>query len=319
LLLNATVLAGVKTKTVNKRSFKDVVIDSTVMDKAITHPTDAKLFHRCRVHLVKLAKHHNVPLRQSYARLSRLQHLMVGRYAKAKQFRRMRKATKKLKTYLGRVTRDIERKSADNDELETVFQPKLNQARQLLTQQRKSKNKLYSLHAPEVECIGKGKAHKPWEFGVKVSVVTTVKEQFVLASHALPGNPYDGHTLWHGLTQAMHATGVLADNAYVDRGYRGHLKGPTTVYIAGQKRGVSEHRKRQLKRRNAIEAIIGHMKTDGWLGRNHLLGKIGDAMNALLCGAGQNLRMILKKLRFLLRCLLVWLEHSVPLPQPQRR
>lgn len=303
LLLSATVSAGVATKTVSKRSFSEVVIDSTVMEKAITYPTDAKLMNRCREHLVKLAETHGVKLRQSYKRNGKLQLLMVGRYARAKQFKRLRKATRKLKTYLGRVSRDITRKTADNAELVKLFEHKLSQAAQLLSQTRNSKNKLFSLHAPEVECIGKGKAHKAYEFGVKVGVVTTAKEQFVLATHALPGKPYDGHTLYQGLVAAKQSCGTLAKTVYVDRGYRGHEQGPVKVFIAGQKRGVTVHRKRRMRRRNAIEAIIGHMKTDGWLGRNHLLGKAGDAINALLCGAGQNLRKILRKLRLLLRCI----------------
>ena len=165
-------------------------------------------------------------------------------------------------------------------------------------QQRHDKNKVYSVHAPEVECIAKGKTHKQYEFGVKVGVVSTSRESFVVGMKSLPGNPYDGHTLEISLDQTQKLTGVAVREVYVDRGYRGHgldwqaLK----VWIAGAKRGVTVAIRKKLKRRNAVEPVIGHMKADGRLGRNFLKGIEGDAMNALLCAAGHNLRKILRRL-----------------------
>lgn len=157
------------------------------------------------------------------------------------------------------------------------------------------------MHAPEVECIAKGKAHKPYEFGVKVGVVTTSKESFVVGMKALPGNPYDGHTLEASLEQAARLTGMAPKEVYVDRGYRGHGVTLETlkVWIAGARRGVTVAIKKKLKRRNAIEPVIGHLKSDGRLARNFLKGALGDAMNALLCGAGHNLRKILRQLALL--------------------
>ncbi|STO43268.1 Uncharacterised protein [Grimontia hollisae] len=155
---------------------------------------------------------------------------------------------------------------------------------------------MYRLHAPEVECIAKVKAHKNYEFRVKEEIVTTLKEQFVLCSQAFPGRPYDGHTLFRSLGEASRQ----AEKVLVDRDYRGYLKQGDdcfTIHIAGQKRGLTVHEKQKPKRRNATEPHIGHMKTDDLLGGNSLLGELGDAINAVLCSAGQNLRMFLKKLR----------------------
>jgi Transposase DDE domain len=147
------------------------------------------------------------------------------------------------------------------------------------------------------ECmVAKGKAHKRYEFGVKVSVATTNREGLVLGMMALPGNPYDGHTLTAALDQVERMTGVAVARGYVDRGYRGHGLDPRRVFVAGQRRSVTPTIHRELRRRSAIEPVIGHMKTDGRLDRNFLAGVRGDAINALLCGAGYNLRLILNHL-----------------------
>lgn len=278
-------------------------VDTTVQDKAIAFPTDARLYHKARSALVRMAKKMGVGLRQSYERVSKLALAKSGRYAHARQMRRARREQKRLRTYLGRVIRDIERK-LENQQGATEH-PKLNRlleiAKRIHAQQRHDKGKVYSVHAPEVECIAKGKAHKPYEFGVKVGVVSTSKESFVVGMQSLPGNPYDGHTLKASLEQAQKLTGVAPKEAYVDRGYRGHGLDMETlkVWIAGAKRGVTVAIKKKLKRRNAVEPVIGHMKNDGRLGRNFLKGVAGDAMNALLCGAGHNLRKILRRLALL--------------------
>ena len=176
-------------------------------------------------------------------------------------------------------------------------------------QQRQRGWKLYSFHAPEVECIGKGKASAPYEFGVKASIVTTNARapggQFVLHAKALPGNPYDGHTLNDIIEAAEQLTGREVERAYVDKGYRGHhTANPRRVFISGQKRGVFGVIKRELRRRSAIEAVIGHMKTDGHLGRCYLKGREGDAANVILTAVGHNIRLILAWLRALLRLIL---------------
>ncbi len=167
-------------------------------------------------------------------------------------------------------------------------------AKRIHAQQRHDKNKVYRVHAPEVECIAKGKVHKPYEFGVKVGVVSTSKESFVVGMKSFPGNPYDGHTLTASLEQVHKLTGIAPKEASVDRGSRGRgVTDTVKVWMTGAKQGVTVAIKKKLKRRSAVEPVIGHMKNDGRLGRNFLKGAAGDAMNALLCGTGYNLRKIL--------------------------
>jgi IS5 family transposase len=211
----------------------------------------------------------------------------------------MRKALKQLKRRLGRVVRDIRRKTAEWTSLPESLSRELMLAERLLAQQPKGRNKLYSLHAPEVECIGKGKAHKRYEFGVKVGVVASLRTPFILAAHTLPGNPYDGHTLAWSLAHTRLNTGVRIKTAVVDKGYQGPRAAWPGVEIVrpGQRSTDEAHRQRrrkQLRRRSVIEALIGHMKNDGLLDRNWLKGKAGDAIHVVLCAAGQNLRLILK-------------------------
>ena len=170
-------------------------------------------------------------------------------------------------------------------------------AKRLLQQQRSDKGKLYACHAPEVECMSKGKAYKRYEFGVKASVAVTNRSNLVVGAQSLPGNPYDGHTLKGALQQVQRLTGQQPERCYVDLGYRGHRITEVQVFQARQRRGVTRSIKRELKRRNAIEPVIGHMKSDGLLGRNYLKGRQGDAINVILSGAGQNIRLILKYLR----------------------
>jgi transposase, IS5 family len=197
----------------------------------------------------------------------------------------------------------------------------------LLRQRRedRGRDKLYCLHAPEVECIGKGKAHARFEFGVKVSIATTNAAapggQFVLGARALPGNPYDGHTLAEQIAQIERTTGSGIERAYVDRGYRGHDADRTRVVLAGQKRGLSPTIRRERRRRNAIEPVIGHMKSDGLLGRNFLLGTEGDAANVILAAAGHNMRLLRAWLPWLLAFLLGLLaapqpSHATASPRP---
>lgn len=303
-MLGLTVVAGINTKTVSRASVAIVNVDTTVQDKAIAFPTDARLYHKARGALVRLAKQMGIDLRQSYERVSKHALMMNGRYAHARQMRRAKREQKRLRTCLGRVIRDIERKVVSQQTQAGQEHPRLKRlleiAKRIHAQQRHDKGKVYSVHAPEVECIAKGKAHKPYEFGVKVGVVSTSKESFVVGMQSLPGNPYDGHTLKASLQQVQKLTGIAPEEAYVDRGYRGHgLVEPVKVWIAGAKRGVTVAIRKKLKRRNAVEPVIGHMKNDGRLGRNFLKGTAGDAMNALLCGAGHNLRKILRRLALL--------------------
>ena len=214
----------------------------------------------------------------------------------------MRKALKKLKGYTGRVMRDLRRHLEDipTGRLRDRIIAKLALVSQLLHQEPKGSDKIYALHAPEVDCISKGKARVRYEFGCKVSIATTLDEGFVIGMRSFPGNPYDGHTLGPALEQVEILTDQRPDLAVVDRGYRGHGVGKTRVLISGTRRGLTPKLIADLRRRSAIEPEIGHMKTDGRLSRCALKGTLGDALFAVLCGCGHNIRKILAHLRALL-------------------
>jgi len=292
-LLKETIELGKRSKQIKANHGKRVNVDTTVQEKAISYPTDAKLYHHMREKLVKSAQEQGVELRQSYKRLSKQSLVMQGRYRHARQMKRANRELRKLKTYLGRVVRDIERKSEGLED-EQLGQ-KLSLANRLLLQQRDSKNKIYSLHAPEVECIGKGKVHKKYEFGCKVSVVTTSKGNWVLGVQALHGNPYDGHTLEGALAQAKTLSGFTPQEAYCDKGYRGIKMIDDTKVILPKRAQKSESRSKRFwrKRRSAIEPIIGHLKADHRMNRNHYLGRAGDQINAILSGCGFNLKKVM--------------------------
>jgi IS5 family transposase len=319
-LLTKTIEAGRGAGVIRERSAEAVIVDTTVMEKAIAHPTDARLYEKARLRLVKLAREAGISLRQSYARLAPRLAGQVGRYAHARQFKRMRKGLRRLKGYTGRVMRDIQR------QLDAVADAALRQriageialADRLLRQKPKDKGKLYALHEPEVDCISKGKARVRYEFGCKVSVATTHREGFVVGMRAMAGNPYDGHTLREALEQVEILTDTRPRRAFVDRGYRGHGVATADVYISGQHRGMTPALKRDLRRRSAIEPTIGHMKTDGRLARCPLKGTLGDALHAVLCGCGHNIRLILAHLRALVAEILRLLLRAIAAHTPAR-
>ena len=310
ILLAETLRVAHDAGALKKSDLARVIIDTTVQPKNIAFPTDAKLLETAIRQLGKLAKEHDVPLRQSYRRVASRAAMMAGRYAHAKQFKRMNRRIKFLRTRLGRLIRDIRRKTDSDEGLEEAFAVALSRAAQIRGQKQRQRGwKLYSWHAPETECIGKGKPHKPYEFGVKVSLTTTNKRakggQFILHAKALPGNPYDGHTLKEVIEETEALTGREIERAYVDKGYRGHdAPKPYRVFKSGQKRGVHGQIRRELRRRSAIEPVIGHCKTDGHLGRNFLKGRTGDRVNAVMSAVGYNLRLILKWLRKLLHLII---------------
>ena len=313
-LLQESLSVAVKTQALKPSELTAVVVDTTVMPKNVMFPTDAKLLNRARERLVRLAKKHGVALRQSYSRVGKRALIKHQRYAHAKQFKRAGKVLRKLKTYLRRVIRDIARKIARNTLLKPVFAQPLSLSYRVLTQKKRQKApKVYSLHAPEVECIGKGKAHRPYEFGVKVSLATTVAPprggQFILHAKALPGAPYDGHTLESAIPDIEATTGATLSRVIADAGYKGH-NAPSLyklkVYTQGQKRGVTEEIKRLFKRRAAIEPVIGHTKSEHRMERNYLAHRQGDAANAILAAAGYNFRRLLKWLRHFLSMILAY-------------
>jgi IS5 family transposase len=314
-LLQESLAVATKTGAMKPGDLARVIVDTTVQPKNISFPTDAKLLNRAREKLVKLAKQLGVELRQSYARVGKFALIQHQRYAHAKQFKRANRALRTLKTYLGRVIRDIARKIDGDPRLETKFAWLLSLARRVREQGRGQRGpKVYSLHAPEVECIGKGKPHKPYEFGVKVSVATTLRHskggQFVAHAQALPGNPYDGHTL-AGVIPAIEQLVVhTIDRLHADAGYRGHNAPPDykfRIYTSKQKRRVTPEIKREMRRRSAVEPVIGHLKEEHRMGRNYLAHRHGDFNNAVLAAVGYNFRRLIKWLRVLLRLFLALL------------
>jgi len=308
-LLQESLSVATETKAIKPSDLNRVIVDTTVQPKNVMFPTDARLLNRAREILVRLAKRYGVKLRQSYARVGKFALIKHQRYAHAKQFKRANRALKKLKTYLGRTIRDIGRKLPGADLLGgIVLERMLARARRVLEQKQHQRGaKVYSLHAPEVECIGKGKAHRPYEFGVKVSVATTLAHakggQLVTHVKALPGNPYDGHTLATVIPEMETLTGNIIERLLADKGYRGHNAPPDhkfRVFISGQKRRVTPQIKRELRRRSAVEPVIGHLKSEHRMGRNYLWHRQGDAANAVLAAVGYNFRRLIKWLRLLL-------------------
>ena len=308
-LIQESLAVAHKTGALATRDLERVVVDTTVQPKAIAHPTDARLCHRALAKLVDLANRYGVPLRQSYRRVAKRAAIMVGRYSHAHQFKRAAREVKFLRTRLGRVIRDIRRKIAGNDRLEQRFADLLALAVRVRFQDHRQRGpKVYALHAPEVECVGKGKARAPYEFGCKVSIATPATKpkggQFVLHAKALHGNPFDGHTLGPVITELERQTGVTTRRIHVDKGYRGHNhKEKFRVWISGQIRRVTKPIRREMKRRAAVEPVIGHTKAEHRMGRNYLKGRDGDRINAVLAAAGYNFALLLRWLARLLRAL----------------
>jgi IS5 family transposase len=322
-LLQESLAVATRSGAMKPRDLARVIVDTTVQPKNITFPTDAKLLNRAREKLVKLAKKLGVELRQSYTRVGKFALIQHQRYAHAKQFNRANRALRKLKTYLGRVIRDITRKIDGEPWLEAMFAHLLSLARRVRAQERGQRgHKVYSLHAPEVECIGKGKAHKPYEFGVKVSVATTLKHckggQFVTHVQALPGNPYDGHTLARVIPAMEQLIGNTIERLHADAGYRGHNAPPDykfKIYTSKQKRRVTPQIKREMRRRSAVEPVIGHLKAEHRMDRNYLAFREGDANNAILAAVGYNFRRLIRWLSILL-CIIRALICAPPKPAP---
>jgi IS5 family transposase len=318
-LLARTMEVAVTLKLIARKELARVIVDSTVQEKAVAHPTDSKLLETARAKVVEAAKANGIELKQTYAKEGQHLSFKAGRYAHARQFRRMRKAIKRQRTIVGRLQREVGRKmSTLSQAVQEALSVTLDKAKRLVVQTSSRKAvgnraKLYSWHAPEVECISKGKSRKPYEFGVKVGLAMTLKGNLIVGARSFPGNPYDGHTMYEQIEQSailMQGLGVKPEVIYADLGYRGVDKDNPGVEIKhrGKDKRLTEDERRLLKRRQAIEPIIGHLKADHRMDRCHLKGTQGDAIHAVLCAAGYNirwlLRMIAKKGLGLLLCLL---------------
>ena len=273
----------------------NVNIDTTVQEKNITFPTDAKLHKKIIKKCQEIAKEEQLPVRQTYTRI--LKELSI-----AQRFRnhpknkvKARKADRKVKTIAGRLVRELERNLPPNSR----YQSQLNLYKQVLAQKRGSKNKVYSLHEPEVCCISKGKEHKKYEFGNKASFVKT--DTGVIVGALGFRNEYDGHTLEPTLKQVKRLTEKQPKRAKVDRGYRGKKQiGETVILIPSTpKKNLSYYQRKKLsaahKKRAAIEPVIGHIKTDHRLNRNFYKGIAGDNINIILAAAAFNFKRMINK------------------------
>lgn len=312
-LLAQTINAAVEMGLIAKSELSRVIVDSTVQQKAIAYPTDSRLLETARDKLVHAAKDAGITLKQTFVKEGTQLSRKAGRYAHAKQFRRMRKAIGRQRTVLGRLAREVERKQEARQmpnhtplaaAVQQALSTTLERAQRIWAQtaakkNREGKGKLYAFHAPEVECIGKGKSRQPYEFGVKVGIATTLKGNLIVGAKAFAGNPYDGHTLNAQLEQAtilMQDNKTKLSDVFVDLGYRGVDANNPTVAIKhrGKFKSLSASDKRMLKRRQAIEPIIGHLKQDHRMDRCHLKGETGDRLHAVLCAAGYNIKWLLR-------------------------
>ena len=308
-LLKATIDTAVAIKAVKPKDLERVIVDTTVQEKAIAHPVDSRLLEIARHKVVSAAKRAGIQLKQTYAKEGKELRRRAGGYAHAKQFRRLMRVVKRQRTILGIVMREVQRKrqrpmvsssgAAHCAKAVSDLGVWLERAERIRTQRRHDKDKLYALHAPEVECIGKGKARKPYEFGVKNAVVVSHKHGLMLGARTFPGNPYDGHILNAVLEQATNLTqdlSVQIKQVVADLGFRGvDADNPEKQIIhRGKFKSLSPQQRGWLRRRQAVEPAIGHLKSDHRLDRCWLQGALGDALHTVSCAAGYNLRWLLR-------------------------
>ena len=306
-LLKQTVEVAQKAGLLKKSALKEVIVDTTVQEKNISYPTDGKLINKARDHLVKEAKREGISLRQSYKIRGKKEKAQSDRYFHAKQYKRGKASVKKQKNWLGRVIRDIKRKSPG--EIPEKLKKGLELGQRIFEQERGSKGKIYSLHEPQVECLSKGKVYKLYEFGNKVSFTVTGKKNWIIGAKSFFGNPFDGKTLKGAIKQTEGLTNQEVERIGVDRGYRGrahHPEGKETHIAGGKVREASV--KRFMKRRSSIEPVIGHMKQEHRLGINYLGGIEGDKFNPILSASAFNMQKLLRSFAV---SFLYWLrKHS---------
>ena len=296
-------------EVINPKELSEVISDTTVQEKNITYPTDGKLLCKALEQVVELGLACGVKFRQTYKRTAPRLRNNAARLSHARKPAQANRETKHLRTLLGRVIRESERqieslKNVSQDLLQQ-FKDKIILAKQVVEQKRDSKDKIYSIHEPEVSCIAKGKAHKKYEFGSKVGIVSTIKSSFVLAVDSFSGNPYDGKTLSDLLIQTELNTGQNITTVVLDKGYRGCKKAhPEIKVMLSGDRNLNPSEKKKLKQRSKIEPTIGLMKSKCRMDLNRLKGSIGDKLNATLAAIAYNLRMILRIIfYFIIYCL----------------
>jgi len=275
---------------------QEATTDTTVQEKNITYPTDNKLHRKIIKKCIAIADREGIELRQRYTRtMKRL--LMEQRFRNHPLNKgRSRKADRKVKTIAGRLVRELERKLTSD-----LHQESLLLFKRVLAQKKADSNKIYSLHEPATQCMSKGKEHKKYEFGSKVSIITTKTTGVIIGAINIEKNVHDSKTLTPALEQQQRLTGITLKNNFVDRGYRGVKEVLGTTIVIPDKAGMqrSEYQKQKLrngfKRRAAIEPKIGHLKQDHRLSRNFYKGIIGDTINVMLAAAGMNFKRMINK------------------------
>jgi len=280
---------------------KEVLIDSTVQEKNITYPTDAKLHKRIIDKVNKIAKQEGIVLRQTYTRT--LKQLLIDQrfHSHPKRRKKAKAALRKIKTIAGRQVRDIERQFTDNQK--EKYQELFIILNKILIQKKGDKNKIYSIHEPEVSCIAKGKEAKKFEFGNKSGIVLTKTTKIVVGALAFEGNPYDGHTLEEHLIQTEYLTDKRPKTGIVDRGYKGkkNVNGTEIILPSAPKKNSTQYQKlkarQRFRARAGIEPIIGHIKHDHRMLRNYLKGAFGNQLNTILAGTGFNLKKMLNRIK----------------------
>lgn len=266
--------------------------DSTVQEKNITYPTDDKLYKRIIHKCQTIAGEEDIELRQSYKRtvkkLSIIQRLKRRKGGEAKA----RKASKKIKTIAGRLVRDVERKLTPSDLKK--WGTELSLYKQVLMQKKSDSDKIYSLHEPQVKCFSKGKEHKKYEFGSKVSILVTQRTGVIVGALNFEENLHDSKTLDAALDQHQRLTGIVAKHVYVDRGYPGPKQiRNTQIHLPKPDKMITRSRRAKHRRRAAIEPVIGHLKHDHRMVRNFLKGSYGDAINVMLAASAMNFKRMM--------------------------
>ena len=272
----------------------EVHIDSTVQEKHITYLTDSKLAIKIINCLNKLAKQHGIQQRRTYVKEVKTLRLACRYFRHVKRRRKASRALKRLRTIARTLIRELRRRLPA--ELVSQYQADFDLYERVLNQQPKDKNKIYSLHEPQVYCIAKGKDHKAYEYGAKASVVSTAKDGIILAAVHHDKPIHDNHSLPEVLERAMLVRNKPIKAAVCDRGYRGKRQfGDTTIILPGaplkrDNRYQRDKKRKRCRRRAAIEPLIGHLKSDHRLGRCYLKGQLGDAINLLMAACAWNLK-----------------------------
>ena len=305
-ILQVSLATANEVGALDPKDVEGVVVDTTVQEKMIKHPSEIEVIYDAIIDLGEQAKRNGLKLKENFRITSKALLFKASGYLRAKQMNRFHRCVKKMKWMLHKLTKRIgyARNASEKSEISSKMQNRLARANLVIKQNKTSpaREKIYSWYAPEVECIAKGKARARYEFGCKVSIVTNVNAakggHFILSAQAIHGSPFDGHTLKSAIEDTKKQTGIDPERIYVDRGYQGHdYEHKTIVFKSGQKRGVHGKIKQELRRRSVVEPIIGHVKHDHRMNKCRLKGQIGDKINAILAAIGFNFKQILNFIR----------------------